>query len=173
MIARCCFHQYLIVMSAAHEYKSRLVWEGNLGDGTSTYQGYGRQWRVQVDGKPDLVGSADPAFRGESDKHNPEDLLVAALSSCHMLSYLALCARNRISVVSYRDEASGVMKTTPDGGGRFESVTLRPEVQIADETKQTLAEELHEKAHALCFIAGSMNFAVSHTAVVTCEGRHS
>src|SRR5208337_168657 len=154
-------------MSAAHEYKSRLVWEGNLGDGTSSYQGYGRQWRVQVDGKPDLVGSADPAFRGERDKHNPEDLLVAALSSCHMLSYLALCARNRISVLSYTDEASGLMKTTPEGGGRFESVTLQPTVEIADASRQALAMELHEKAHSLCFIASSMNFAVHHSAVVT------
>ena len=154
-------------MGAEHEYKARLVWEGNLGSGTSTYRGYGRQWRVQVDGKPDLVGSADPAFRGESDKHNPEDLLVAALSSCHMLSYLALCARNKISVVSYRDEASGVMKTTPDGGGKFESVTLRPEVRIADESTRTFAEELHERAHSLCFIAASMNFPVRHSAVVT------
>ncbi len=153
-------------MSAAHEYKSRLTWEGNLGDGTSTYQGYGRQWRVHVEGKPDIVGSADPGFRGESDKHNPEDLLVAALSSCHMLSYLALCARNRISVLSYKDEASGVMKTTPDGGGRFESVMLRPQVQIADGSRQALAEELHAKAHALCFIASSVNFEVRHAAVV-------
>ncbi len=154
-------------MGAEYEYKARLVWEGNLGDGTSTYQGYGRQWRVQVDGKPDFVGSADPAFRGESEKHNPEDLLVAALSACHMLSYLALCARNKISVVSYRDEASGVMRTTPEGGGRFESVTLRPEVRIADQSRRALAEELHESAHSLCFIACSMNFPISHAAVVT------
>ncbi|MGA2639407.1 MAG: OsmC family protein [Spirochaetia bacterium] len=153
-------------MSAEHEYKSRLVWEGNLGDGTSTYQGYGRQWRIKTDGKPDLVGSADPVFRGERDKHNPEDLLVAALSSCHMLSYLALCARDRISVLSYTDEATGVMKTTPEGGGRFESVTLRPRVEIADARRQALAMELHEKAHSLCFIASSMNFAVHHSAVV-------
>jgi organic hydroperoxide reductase OsmC/OhrA len=148
-------------MSAEHSYQTRLTWEGNLGQGTSTYQGYGRQWRVHVDGKPDLVGTADHAFRGEQDKFNPEELLVISLSSCHMLSYLALCARNKISVLSYSDEASGAMKTTPDGGGRFESVTLRPKVEIADKSGEALAFKLHEKAHELCFIASSVNFPVT------------
>jgi organic hydroperoxide reductase OsmC/OhrA len=154
-------------MSSEHHYKSQLVWEGNLGDGTSTYQGYGRQWRIRMDGKPDLVGSADAVFRGDRDKHNPEDLLVVALSSCHMLSYLALCSRNKISILSYLDEASGVMKTGPDGGGRFVSVTLRPKVEVADSGMRALAVELHEKAHATCFIASSMSFPVHHEAVVT------
>jgi len=158
-----------MAMSAEHEYKSNLVWEGNLGAGTSTYQGYGRQWRVQVEGKPDLVGTADPTFRGEWDKYNPEELLVVSLSSCHMLTYLALCARDKISVLSYSDEASGVMKTTPDGGGRFESVTLRPRVEIV-ESKQALATELHEKAQSFCFIASSVNFPVRHAPVVIVKG---
>ena len=157
-------------MHAEHEYKARLVWEGNRGAGTSTYQAYGREWRIQVDGKPDLVGTADPAFRGDRDKHNPEDLLVMALSTCHLLSYLALCARNRISVLSYVDEASGVMTTTADGGGHFVSVTLRPKVQVAEAGMRALAIELHEKAHATCFIASSVNFPVSHAAVVTAAG---
>ena len=154
-------------MSSEHEYKAHLVWEGNLGDGTSTYQGYGRQWRAGMDGKPDLVGSADPQFRGDRALHNPEDLLVMALSSCHMLSYLALCARSKISVLSYVDESSGVMTTGPDGGGRFVSVTLRPRVEVADSAMRDLAIELHEKAHATCFIASSVSFPVRHEAVVT------
>ena len=120
-----------------------------------------------MEGKPDLVGTADPGFRGERDKHNPEDLLVASLSSCHMLTYLALCARNGISVISYSDEATGVMKTTPDGGGAFESVTLRPAVEIAESSREALAMELLEKAHDLCFIARSVNFPVHNAAVVT------
>ena len=157
-------------MHGEHTYRTLLVWEGNQGAGTATYQGYSRRWRVQVDGKTDFVGSADPSFRGEPDLHNPEDLLVASLSSCHMLTYLALCARNGISVLSYFDDASGVMKTTPDGGGRFESVTLRPAVEIAESGKQPLAMELHEKAHALCFIAASVNFPVHNAAVVTARG---
>ena len=154
-------------MHGEHTYKTLLVWEGNQGDGTSTYQGYGRRWRVRIDGKADLVGSADPAFRGEPDKHNPEDLLVVSLSACHMLSYLALCARNRVSVVSYRDEATGIMKTTPDGGGRFESVTLHPKVEISDPSMVDRAMQLHEKAHSTCFVASSVNFPVHHDAAVT------
>jgi len=154
-------------MSAEHAYSARLVWEGNRGDGTSTYQGYGREWRIQVEGKPDVLGSADPLFRGDRDKHNPEDLLVMALSACHLLSYLALCARNKISVLSYVDEASGLMTTTPDGGGHFVSVTLRPRVEVTDTGMQALAMELHEMAHATCFIASSVNFPVHHAAVVT------
>jgi organic hydroperoxide reductase OsmC/OhrA len=157
-------------MSGEHRYVSRLLWEGNRGQGTARYQDYGRQWRVSIQGKPDLVGTADAAFLGEKEKHNPEDLLVASLSSCHMLTYLALCARNRISVLSYSDEAVGVMKTTPDGGGRFESVELRPRVQISDPAQASLAEELHEKAHQLCFIASSVSFPVRHAAVVTAGG---
>ncbi len=153
-------------MGHCHNYQTTLVWEGNLGDGTSTYQGYSRRWRVRIDGKPDLAGSADPAFRGETDMHNPEELLVASLSSCHMLTYLALCARNRISVVSYTDEATGVMETAGEGG-RFVSVTLNPKVEITDAGQRQLAEQLHEKAHAHCFIASSVNFPVHDAPVVT------
>src|SRR5260221_10902110 len=122
--------RYLIAMNHEHTYRAVLAWEGNLGEGTSSYQGYSRKWTAKIEGKPDLAGTADPAFRGEADKHNPEDLLVASLSSCHMLTYLALCARNKISVVSYVDEATGVMKTTPDGGGKVESGTLHPPGEI-------------------------------------------
>jgi organic hydroperoxide reductase OsmC/OhrA len=154
-------------MSAEHQYKALLVWEGNLGDGTSTYKGYSRQWRARMDGTPDIVGTADPVYRGETNKHNPEQLLVISLSSCHMLTYLALCAQNKISVLSYSDEATGVMKTTPDGKGRFESVTVHPRVEIADAARQSLAMELHEKAHSFCFIASSVNFPVHHDAAVT------
>lgn len=153
-------------MHREHTYRSLLVWDGNLGGGTATYQGYSRRWTLHVDGKADLRGSADPGFRGEADRHNPEDLLVASLSACHMLTYLALCARNRISVISYRDEATGVMKTTPDGGGRFESVTLHPVVEIADSNLLDRARELHEKAHSFCFVASSVNFPVLHDADV-------
>jgi len=148
-------------------YHALRVWEGNHGEGTATYQGYGRRWRVFIKGKPDLVGTADPAFRGEPEKHNPEDLLVASLSSCHMLSYLALCARDHIPVVSYSDEAIGVMSTTAEGGGSFTSVTLRPRVEITDASRIEQARQLHEKAHEQCFIASSVNFPVRHEAHVT------
>jgi organic hydroperoxide reductase OsmC/OhrA len=144
----------------AHGYKAHLVWEGNLGDGTTTYTGYGRKYRLKIDGKPDLLGSADPVFRGDANVYNPEDLFVAALSSCHLLSYLALCARTKINVVAYEDEASGTVVMRPDGGGKFESVTLRPIVTIAPGSDEKRALELHETAHDLCFIAASVSIPV-------------
>jgi organic hydroperoxide reductase OsmC/OhrA len=145
-----------------HGYKARLIWDGNLGDGTSTYGGYGRKYRVQIDGKPELKGSADPMFRGDRDAYNPEDLFVASLSACHLLSYLALCARSKINVIAYEDDASGVLKLRPDGGGSFESVILRPVVTITPESDERRAMELHETAHDLCFIAASVSIPVQH-----------
>jgi organic hydroperoxide reductase OsmC/OhrA len=152
-----------------HRYVTRLVWEGNLGKGTSEYAGYSRRFRVSLNNKPDLCGSADPAFLGEPDRHNPEDLLVASLSSCHMLAYLALCARRGVTVVAYTDEAHGVMNVCADGGGRFESVILHPRVTITEPAMQALAVDLHERAHAVCFIAGSCNFPVRNSPTVVIE----
>lgn len=146
----------------AHDYKARLVWDGNLGAGTSTYTGYGRKYHFQIDGKPDLIGSADPMFRGDANVYNPEDLFVAALSSCHLLSYLALCARTKINVLAYEDNASGTLLLRPDGGGKFESVTLRPVVTIAPGGDEKRALELHETAQDLCFIAASVSIPVLH-----------
>ena len=156
-------------MKNPHTYKSQLLWDGNLGEGTSTYAGYGRQYRVVIDGKPDLHGTADPMFRGEAEKHNPEDLFLAAVSSCHMLSYLALCARGSINVVSYRDDASGDL-WLEGGGGRFTEIRLHPVVTIADARDVDRARALHEKAHELCFIANSSSVPIRHEAVIRVEG---
>jgi organic hydroperoxide reductase OsmC/OhrA len=153
----------------SHTYSARLVWDGNLGDGTTSYAKYGRQYRVLMEGKPELAGSADAAFRGNAARHNPEDLFVAALSSCHLLSYLALCARNGVNVVAYEDDASGVMTLTPDGGGAFDQVTLRPKVTIAAGGDEKKALELHEKAHEQCFIANSVKIPVHHEATVSVD----
>ncbi|HEX2209736.1 MAG TPA: OsmC family protein, partial [Longimicrobium sp.] len=147
-----------------HRYAARLVWEGNTGEGTARYTGYGREYRIVMDGKPDLAGSADAAFRGDPHLHNPEDLLVAALSACHMLSYLALCALRGVRVAAYEDRADGVMRMEPGGGGRFHEVTLRPVVTIDREEHAALARELHETAHETCFIASSCSFPVRHEA---------
>jgi organic hydroperoxide reductase OsmC/OhrA len=156
-----------------HDYKARLVWDGNLGTGTTTYQGYGRKYRLSIDGKPDIVGSADPMFRGDANAYNPEDLFVAALSSCHLLSYLALCARSKINVVAYEDNAHGILKLLPNGGGIFESVTLRPNVTLAPGSDEKKAMELHEQAHDLCFIAASVKIPVLHEPQVKVEGAES
>jgi len=154
------------VADDGHRYTADLVWIGNHGDGTAHYERYGREYSVCMRGKPDLAGSADAAFRGEATRHNPEDLLLAAITGCHLLSYLALCARSRICVLAYSDHAEAVMETTPDGGGRFTSATLHPRVVIRDGAQRERALALHDKAHAHCFIASSCNFPIRHVATV-------
>ncbi|MEV0703786.1 OsmC family protein [Saccharopolyspora sp. NPDC050389] len=149
-------------MPKNHSYRATVTWTGNTGDGTASYRGYSREHVVDVDGKPPLTASADPAFRGDPGLHNPEDLLVASLSECHMLWYLALCSTSGIVVTSYRDDASGAMLEDPDTGGHFTEVVLRPQVTITDAAMLPTAEKLHEQAHRKCFIANSVNLPVRH-----------
>ncbi len=142
-----------------HSYQVQVDWTGNDGDGTRTYKGYRRDHVINAPGKSPIHGSSDPAFRGDATRYNPEELLVASLSSCHMLWYLHLCAVNHVIVVDYQDQASGVMRENEDGSGSFVQVVLRPIVTIAaGDTAR--ASELHEEAHHLCFIARSVNFPV-------------
>ena len=150
-------------MGHEHRYATTLEWSGNTGLG---YQDYGRTHTISIVGKPDLITTSDPTFHGDPTKHNPEDLLLAALSSCHLLTYLALCARARIVVTAYRDRAMGTMITTPDGGGHFTEVVLHPEVVVADEAMLAKAQHFHAAALKYCFIANSVNFPVRHEAVV-------
>lgn len=138
-----------------HTYNAHLIWDGNLGDGTSSYARYGRDYHVDIAGKPELRGSADPMFRGTAERHNPEDLFLAAISTCHMLSYLALCARRRVRVLAYEDRAHAVLAVRADGSGTFDSVTLAPVVTIARNSDQATAMALHQAAHAECYVASS------------------
>jgi organic hydroperoxide reductase OsmC/OhrA len=147
-------------MHKKHTYETDLTWTGNRGTGTSAYQAYGRTHEIIAPGKPTLPGSSDPAFRGDRTRYNPEELLVAALSACHMLAYLHLCADAGVIVTGYLDHASGVMAETEDGGGHFVEVVLHPVVTVADERHRDRAMSLHEEAHHLCFIASSVNFPV-------------
>ena len=149
-----------------HRYVAHVRWTGAASGPALDYATYSREYVVEIDGKPDLRGSADAHFRGDRALHNPEDLLVAALSACHLLSYLAVCARAGIAVVAYDDDASGEM-TLIDGKIRFREVMLRPRVAIADPARVDEALALHERAHAECFIANSVNFPVRHDAAVT------
>jgi organic hydroperoxide reductase OsmC/OhrA len=153
-----------------HEYKSRLVWDGGSAP-DFTYTAYSRKYHIGVEGKPDLQGSADPLFRGDADRYNPEDLFVAALSSCHLLSYLALCARQGVTVVGYEDDASGTMTIRPDGSGKFDEVTLRPVVTIAADADEALALSLHDEAHKQCFIASSVAIPVHHQPTINVATR--
>jgi organic hydroperoxide reductase OsmC/OhrA len=142
-----------------HDYRLALRWD-DPGPGTVAYGSYSRQFRVAMTGKPDFVGSADPYFRGDAQLYNPEELLLIALSSCHMLSYLALCARSRVHVLAYADDAHGRM-VEHGSGGRFHHVTLRPHVTIAPGADLALARALHHDAHAGCYIASSVSFPVA------------
>jgi organic hydroperoxide reductase OsmC/OhrA len=140
-------------MAKEHRFAAHLVWTGAAAGPTRSYEGYARAWRALVAGKPPLEGSADPVFRGDPASYNPEDLLVVALATCHMLSYLALCARAGIEVTAYEDQASGTMAIM-DGKMRFVEVTLEPRVVIAAGGLDR-ARALHTQAHAECFIANS------------------
>jgi len=152
-------------MNQQHNYKITVKWTGNTGTGTSNYREYERSHIIITDKKADILGSSDPAFHGDKSKHNPEDLLLAALSSCHMLSYLHLCAVSGVIVTEYIDHATGIMIYTADGGGHFSEVTLNPIVTVTENSMRKKADELHKKANELCFIANSVNFPVHHQAV--------
>jgi organic hydroperoxide reductase OsmC/OhrA len=149
-----------------HTYTCNIEWIGNDGEGTKTYRSYRRDHIIACEGKAPISASSDPSFRGDSTRYNPEELLVAGLSSCHMLSYLHLCAVNNINVVEYRDHAEGIMRENPDGSGEFIHVTLKPEIEIATGGDLEKATELHHKAHSLCFIARSVNFPVDVAPVI-------
>ncbi|HEX7091556.1 MAG TPA: OsmC family protein [Longimicrobiales bacterium] len=154
-----------------HRYATRIIWTGDRGSGTSSYTSYGRDYRVLVDGKPELAGSADAAFRGEPDRHNPEDLFLAAVAACHMLFYLSLCARQGVRVLSYEDEAAGTLVLHPGGSGRFDAIVLNPVVVVAEGSDEALARRLHDEAHRLCFIANSCSVPIRHRATVRTAAR--
>ncbi|MGH8184698.1 MAG: OsmC family protein [Rhodanobacteraceae bacterium] len=142
-----------------HHYRVDVEWAGNHGTGTDGYRNYGREHVIRIEGKPDIAGSSDPAFRGDAAKHNPEDMLVAALSTCHMLAYLHVATLAGVVVMAYSDTAEGAMRT--DGnGGHFTEVVLHPVVIITAASDPEKAAAAHADAHHGCFIAASVNFPV-------------
>jgi organic hydroperoxide reductase OsmC/OhrA len=150
-----------------HHYRITTTWTGNLGTGTSDYRAYSRDHEITIAGKSaPLAGSSDTVFRGDPARYTPEELLVASLSACHMLSFLHLCADAGIVVTEYEDAASGEMSEHADGSGEFTRAILRPRVVITDSTRIADAMALHSRAHELCFIARSVNFLVEHEPVV-------
>lgn len=152
--------------SKEHRYAVAVEWTGNTGTGTATYSGYSRDHLLTTPEKPAIPGSADPQFRGDAGRWNPEELLVGALAACHQLWYLHLCAEAGIRVLAYRDTASGVMRENADGSGQFAQVTLRPEVTIREGDNVARARALHEEAGRLCFIARSVAFRILHEPVI-------
>jgi organic hydroperoxide reductase OsmC/OhrA len=145
-----------------HEYETNLIWTGNSGIGTVNYNSYTRDYTIEILNKVNILGSSDPAFLGDKNKHNPEDLLLSSISSCHMLWFLHLASTKEIVVTDYTDTATGVMVENEDGSGYFESVTLNPVVTITDLARIKEANELHHLANKYCFISNSLNFEVKH-----------
>lgn len=154
-------------MKGKHNYSLIVKWTGNTGTGTSNYKEFERNHSIFVTNKTEILGSSDPAFRGDKTKHNPEDLLLASISSCHILWYLHLCAVVGIIVTDYIDNATGILIETANGGGKFTEVTLNPTVSITDTSAIEKANELHKKANELCFVANSLNFPVYHKPTCT------
>lgn len=149
-------------MTRQHDYKATIKWTGNKGKGTTGYRFFGREHTISIDEKPDILGSSDPAFLGDKTKHNPEDLLVSSLSTCHMLWYLHLCSEAGVVVTEYSDNATGIMVDEYNGSGHFTVVTLNPIVVVTEQSMIEKANELHKKANEFCFIANSVNFPVRH-----------
>lgn len=148
----------------------RAEWTGNRGTGTSGYRDYDRAVTLSIDGKPALAASSDKPFRGDPTRWNPEDLLLSALSECHLLSYLHACVTAGVVVVAYTDDATGTMREDGRGGGAFAEVVLRPRVVVAEESMREAAFEAHAQANAWCFIANSVNFPVRHEPTIVVSG---
>ena len=154
-------------MGPLHTYSATITWTGAGESGTATYTSYSRNHEVKLPGKPVLLGTADPTFRGDPDRYNPEELLVVALSQCHMLWFLHLASATGITVKAYVDQAGGTMRVESQGAGQFTNVVLRPRIEVASLTTHSgapvtdaLVAEVHAKAHQHCFISRSVNFPV-------------
>lgn len=148
--------------SKNHIYNTTVIWTGNKGAGTSAYKAYERTWDMAAEGKPIVHCSNDPLLGGDTSKYNPEDLLLSALSSCHMLWYLHLCSVAKITVLSYEDTPHAIGEVEPSGKGKFLSATLKPKIIITANSDQQKAMDIHSKIHEYCFIARSINFPVTY-----------
>ncbi|WP_298985158.1 OsmC family protein [uncultured Roseibium sp.] len=151
-------------MATNHQYTSKIVWTGNLGTGTNTYRGYERTWEIRTPGKPAVSCSNDPLLGGNPELHNPEDLLLSALASCHMLWYLHLASNAGIAVSAYEDFPLGFGETEKNGAGRFLQATLRPKIVVPMGTNLKEADAIHREIHKYCYIARSVAFPISYEA---------
>lgn len=156
-------------MPQRHEFVSRVKWTGNRGTGTSAYRAYDRTWDLCVEGKPVMQCSNDPALGGDPSKYNPEDLLISALSACHMLWYLHLCSQAKVTVVAYQDNPVGIGEGDASGKGRFLEAVLKPQITITADSDPEKARAIHDEIHNYCFIARSVNFPVRHEVEILIE----
>jgi organic hydroperoxide reductase OsmC/OhrA len=158
-----------VMQKKVHQYKIVATWTGNTGQGTKTYRGYERSVTVSADNKADLLCTSDTAFNSDKTKHNPEELLLASISTCHLLWYLHLCSEAGVTVTAYIDNPIGLMQETPDGGGHFTEVTLYPTITVSDPSMVDKAVTLHKDANRLCYIANSCNFPIHHKPIVNVD----
>ena len=143
-----------------HTYRVGARWTGNLGDGTASYRGYSRDHEITAPSKEVIAASSDPSFRGDTTRYNPEELLVASLSGCHLLWFLHKCVDAGVVLEEYDDEPVGTMTEDADGGGQFTSVVLRPRARFRGDVDDEALRALHDASHALCFVSRSVNFPV-------------
>lgn len=146
----------------SHGYSITTTWTGNTGSGTASYDAYERSHEFGAPGKPTIPGSSSPAYRGDANRYNPEEMLLGAVSACHMLWYLHFCSENRVVVTSYTDKAEGKLRMHPNGSGEFQSITLKPMIEIAAGSDERLARMLHDDAARMCFIARSLRCDIEH-----------
>ena len=151
-------------MDYKHTFKASLTWRKTDKEINSSKKVYEKSHTISIAGKPQLSISAAKAFKGDPALYNPEDLLLSSLMSCHMMSYLYVCATHNIELVSYADNAVATLETNADGSGKIIEVQLNPQVTLKDKNQQELALSLHQEANKLCFIANSCNFPVKHHA---------
>lgn len=151
-------------MKQEHTYTTRIVWTGDRGEGTTHYHSYDRTWNIAIPGKPVIECSNDPLLGGDPSRPNPEDLLISALSACHMLWYLHLASQAEMIVRGYTDQPVAIGETEPDGAGRFLKATLRPHIIVAPGTNLKTADELHPQIHQFCYIARSVCFPIEYQA---------
>ncbi|WP_281635847.1 OsmC family protein [Flavobacterium marginilacus] len=149
-------------MGFKHLFKVKLNWISVPKETISTSKKHLKNHQITIEGKEILNLSAAKAFKGDPNLYNPEDLLLSAVVSCHMMSYLYISSQNGIDVLSYQDDAEATLEVSENGSGRFIEVRLYPKVVIQQKEKIAEALELHSKANELCFIANSCNFKIVH-----------
>lgn len=151
-------------MNNLHTFEVDLSWEKKQLQPNSDNKIYTKNHIIKIVGKPELAVSAAKSFKGDPDLYNPEDLLLSSLVSCHMMSYLYVCAQHKIEILSYSDQAKAILETYPNGSGKIIEVILNPVVLLKDASQINNAINLHVEANKLCFIANSCNFPVKHIA---------
>jgi organic hydroperoxide reductase OsmC/OhrA len=151
-------------MTKKHSYTAEIRWTGNRGEGTAHYRAYDRTWSVTTPGKPEIACSNDPLLGGDPSLHNPEDLLLSSVASCHMLWFLHLASEAGLTVSAYADRPQGAAELAPSGAGRFTAVTLCPQITLAPGDDPAVADAVHARIHEVCFIARSVAFPISISA---------